>query len=105
MNRAAQGVRLFEDRVEHRREVAGRGVDDLQNLGGGGLARERFVALGRARSKLALEVRDYLLWVIKRAVGSRAHPWGPSPNRPAAAIIPYPGDQHRLFFGQPLLDQ
>ena len=26
----AQAVRLFQHRVEHRREVAGRGVDDLQ---------------------------------------------------------------------------
>ena len=31
---AAQKVCLFQDRVEHRREVAGRGVDDLEDLGG-----------------------------------------------------------------------
>ena len=33
----AQAHRLFEHRVEHRREVAGRGIDDLQHLGGRGL--------------------------------------------------------------------
>src|SRR5262249_12226298 len=30
-------VRLLQDRVEHRRELAGRGVDDLQDRGGRGL--------------------------------------------------------------------
>ena len=34
MGSAAQKVCLFQDRVEHRREVAGRGVDDLEDLGG-----------------------------------------------------------------------
>jgi hypothetical protein len=34
-------VRLFEHRVEHRREVAGRGVDDLQDLGRGDLLLQR----------------------------------------------------------------
>ncbi len=33
----AQPYCLFEHRVEHRREVAGRGIDDLQHLGGRGL--------------------------------------------------------------------
>src|SRR5215469_9517045 len=34
----AQSCRLFEHRVEHRREIAGRGVDDLKDLGRRGLA-------------------------------------------------------------------
>ena len=38
--------RLFEHRVEHRPEVAGRAVDDLQDLGGRGLLLQRLVALG-----------------------------------------------------------
>src|SRR5690348_5360902 len=33
---AAQTMRLVQNRGEHRREVAGRGVDDLQYLSGGG---------------------------------------------------------------------
>jgi hypothetical protein len=37
IGRLAQPHRLFDDRVEHRRKVAGRGIDDLQYLGGGGL--------------------------------------------------------------------
>ena len=39
-------VRLFEHRVEHRYEVAGRGIDDLQDLGGGGLLLQGFARLG-----------------------------------------------------------
>ena len=35
--RLAEAHRLVEHRVEHRREVAGRAVDDLQDLGGRGL--------------------------------------------------------------------
>jgi hypothetical protein len=34
---AAKGVRLLKNSVEHRGEVAGRGIDDLQHLGGRGL--------------------------------------------------------------------
>src|SRR5438309_11883875 len=36
---------LFEHRVEHRREVAGGGIDDPQNLGGCGLLVERLARL------------------------------------------------------------
>ena len=35
--RAAERVRLVQDRLEDRRELARRAVDDLQHLGGGGL--------------------------------------------------------------------
>src|SRR5215472_1821576 len=38
-------MRLFQDRLEYRGEVAGRGVDDLQYLGGRGLLCQRFIAL------------------------------------------------------------
>ena len=37
MGYPAEAVRLFQDRVEYRREIAGRGIDDLQHLGGRGL--------------------------------------------------------------------
>ena len=46
--RLAQEHRLFEYRVEHRREVAGRGVDDLQYLDGRGLSLHRLVTFGFA---------------------------------------------------------
>ena len=39
-------MRLFEHRIEHRREVAGRGIDDLQHLGGRGLLLQRLARLG-----------------------------------------------------------
>jgi hypothetical protein len=40
-------VRLFEDRVENRSEVAGRGIDDLQYLGSRRLLLQRFARLGQ----------------------------------------------------------
>ena len=42
----AQPDRLFEHRVEHRGEIAGRGIDDLQDLGGRGLLVQRLAGLG-----------------------------------------------------------
>jgi hypothetical protein len=48
----AQPRCLFQYCVEHRGQIAGRGVDDLQNLGGCGLLSQRFVALGCSLSKL-----------------------------------------------------
>jgi hypothetical protein len=38
--------RLFEHRLEHWREIAGRGIDDPQHVGGRGLSLQRLVALG-----------------------------------------------------------
>ena len=40
-------MRLFQDRVEHRREVAGRGIDDLQHLGRRGLLLQSLARLGQ----------------------------------------------------------
>ena len=41
-NAASQSAHcLFEHRVEYRREVAGRGIDDLQHFGGRGLLFQR----------------------------------------------------------------
>src|SRR5215470_932456 len=39
--------RLFEHGIEHRGEVAGRGVDDLQHLGGCGLLCQGLARLGQ----------------------------------------------------------
>jgi hypothetical protein len=57
---AAKMMCLLQDRVEHRREVAGRGIDDLQHLGGRSLPLQRLVALGSAFGKLKFEI-DYAL--------------------------------------------
>ena len=46
--RLAQPHRLFEHRVEDRREIAGRGVDDLQDLGGRGLLLQRLAEVAVA---------------------------------------------------------
>src|SRR5215471_5473416 len=42
----AKPMRLFQYRVEHGREVAGRAVDDLQHLSGRSLLLQRFARLG-----------------------------------------------------------
>src|SRR5262252_8634505 len=66
----AEPVRLFQYRLEHRRKVAGRGVDDLQHFGGRGLLFQRLSRLGqeprvlhsndRLRSEV-LQQRDLLV--------------------------------------------
>src|SRR5215831_19607266 len=42
----AKAVSLFQDRFKYRREVAGRGIDDLQYLSGRGLLLQRLARLG-----------------------------------------------------------
>src|SRR5215813_1136154 len=44
--RPAQPHRLVEHRVEHRHEIAGRRIYDLQYLGGGGLLLQSLARLG-----------------------------------------------------------
>jgi len=55
--RTAQAVRLFQDRVEYRGEIAGRGIDDLQYLGGRGLLLQGF-AQGFIRCFARADVAD-----------------------------------------------
>ena len=43
---SAQPHRLFQHRIEHRRQIAGRGIDHLQHLGGRGLLLQRLALLG-----------------------------------------------------------
>jgi hypothetical protein len=57
----AQIQSLPEYRVEHRLDVAGRGIYDLQHLGHRGLLGSCLVALGGAFRKLSLEFGDDLL--------------------------------------------
>src|SRR5215470_198816 len=42
----AEGVRLIQDRVKHRRQIARRRIDDLQDLSGRGLLLQRLARLG-----------------------------------------------------------
>jgi hypothetical protein len=48
-------VGLVQNRVEHRGEIAGRRVDDLQHLRSRGLLPQRFVAFGGALVELSFE--------------------------------------------------
>ena len=63
-------MRLLEDRVEYRREVAGRRIDDLQYLGGRGLLLQCLTRLGQQSPVLhcndrlrreIFEQRDFLV--------------------------------------------
>jgi hypothetical protein len=47
--------------VENRREVAGRGIDDLQDFAGRALPSQRLIALGGSLDKLPLQIGDNLL--------------------------------------------
>jgi hypothetical protein len=51
---AAEAARFFQDRIEHWREIAGRRIDDAENLGGGGLLGESLITLDRPLSQLPL---------------------------------------------------
>jgi hypothetical protein len=59
----AQPQRLFQHRIEHRLQVAGRGIDDLQHLGGGSLLFQCLVKLGSALGKLTFEIGYTLLGI------------------------------------------
>ena len=77
-------MRLIKDCIEHRREIAGRGIDDPQHIGGRGLLLQRLARLGqeprvfhrndRLRREI-LQQRDLL-------VGERPHFLAVERNRP-----------------------
>ena len=71
----AQPRRLFEHRVEHRREVAGRGIDDPQHLGGRGLLLQRLARLGDQPRVLHRDdrLRREVLQQRDLLVGERPH--------------------------------
>jgi hypothetical protein len=60
---AAERMRLLQYRFEHRRTVAGRGIDDLQDLGCRSLPLQRLIALSCALGKLTLQIGDELLGI------------------------------------------
>ena len=64
-----EGVRLFQNCVEHGGEVAGRGIDDLQDLSGRGLPLERLVSLGLALGKFSLTVGKLTLQIGYELLG------------------------------------
>ena len=57
----AQARRLLKDRVENRGEIAGRLVDDLQNLGGRGLLLKRFTKFSLTFGKPTSQIGYRLL--------------------------------------------
>jgi hypothetical protein len=59
----AEDVRLFQNRVERRREIAGRGIDDLQYLGGRGLLLKRFSKFSLTLGKPTSQIGDELLGI------------------------------------------
>ena len=59
----AQAQRLVQYCVEHRCEITGRGIDDLQHLGGRGLPLQRLVAFDFALRKLTLQIGYELLGI------------------------------------------
>ena len=71
----AERMRLIENRVEHRREVAGRGIDDLQDLGGRGLLLQCLARLGQKPRVLHRDdrLRGEILQQRDLLVGKRAH--------------------------------
>src|SRR5215467_4186949 len=100
-SRGAQTHRLFQHRIEHRGEIAGRGVDDAQHLGDRSLLSLTLVTFGPCLSKLALKVGVSLLKIGCRAVGRQAH------VRSRAAVVPVQSyadrrSRHRLLKRVPL---
>ena len=71
----AQPQRLFQHRIEHRREVAGRGIDDLQHLGGRGLLLQRLARLGDEPRVLHRDdrLRREILQQRDLLIGERPH--------------------------------
>jgi hypothetical protein len=74
----AQPRRPFEHGVEHRGEIAGRAVDDLQHLGRGALLCQRLLQLGGARVELLFKIG-------KVSVGHR--PSSEPPSFASACIV------------------
>jgi hypothetical protein len=74
--RFADPGRARDDGLKYRGKLAGRAVDDLQHRGGGGLLRQRFIALGGALCELALEHGHGLAKIAQRVI-EHCHPVSP----------------------------
>jgi hypothetical protein len=65
----AQAHCLLDYRIEHGREVAGRGIDHLQDLGGRGLLLRCLVTLGCALVTLGLALGKLTLQIGYKLLG------------------------------------
>ena len=74
MRDAAEPVRLFQDRIEYRDEVAGRGIDDLQHLGGRGLLLVGLFKFGGAPVELSPQLGIGSFELGHPVVDRRSHP-------------------------------
>ena len=83
----AEAHRLFEHRVEHRREIAGRGIDDLQHLGGRGLLLQRLVAFGGALGEQTAQLGIFAFEFADPVVNECAHLM-PARNAPRHKLYP-----------------
>jgi len=84
-------VRLFEDRVENRNEVAGRGIDDLQYLSNRLLLLQRLAQFGQQPRILD---RDH------RLVGEGAHQIDLPPSERLDPFARQHDDADRLTLAQ-----
>src|SRR5580704_5810112 len=74
----AKRVRLLQYPVEHRRGVARRGIDDLQDLRHRGFLSLAFVALGNCLIEPPLQVSVSALKIAYRLIDRRGHLFIPS---------------------------
>jgi hypothetical protein len=97
----AQPDGLFEDRLEHRSEIARRRIDDLNDLGCCGLSLQRLAKLGGALIELPPKFLNGLLKIGYRVVDRRGHLLVPSGQASSPRITTYgmvpPVEARRLF--------
>jgi hypothetical protein len=69
----AEAVRLFQNHVEHGREISGRGIDNLQDFGDGSLPRQSFVTLSGTFFEFRFEFADGPPQIGKRSLAFHSH--------------------------------
>jgi hypothetical protein len=69
MGHPAELVRLRQDRIEDGLKVAGRGIDDLQHIGGRSLLLQGLVSLGFALGKFGLTLGKLTLQIGYQLLG------------------------------------
>src|SRR6516165_5858597 len=85
--RSTQPHRPVEHRLEHRREVAGRRIDDLQYFRGCGLLLRELIALGKGLVETPLQLSVGTLKVEYFVIECRAHVLAPSRLAPDLKIL------------------
>ena len=86
---AAERMRLFQDRIEHRREIAGRRIDDLQHLGSRRLLLQGLTRLGNEARVLDRDdrLRGEILEEVDLLVGKGPHLLAVNADRPQQSPI------------------